>query len=325
MFKNIKLIGVIFLSVLLLTNCKKENKVDTTSPGELVFAPYDAGAEKDGVFDVQCDLSLVITHARVQLNNGDYYYPLTFELDGKLYTQSIKLLPGDYKITEFSLMDDMGTPNDYTDDAVVKATPMWNSDYADFVTTPIDDVIDFTIIPFEKYEFSIDVLCFIPAVYDNFGFEWFEVTPMTIREQCFFGDFCINDPELYIGTLYGPVVDVDEVAIFKIKVYRDGVFVDEFFNTSYVNDVLTYESPLCIQYADYDLQENLFDFELWIKVDNNGVFEYVYMHTWTFMDDQTIVPLYNEELGEDGVVEFVLGDCVVTPTDLLLAPWPWIN
>ena len=82
---------------------------------------------------------------------------------------------------------------------------------------------------------------------------------------------------------------------------------------------------LCIQYADYDLQENLFDFELWIKVDNNGVFEYVYMHTWTFMDDQTIVPLYNEELGEDGVVEFVLGDCVVTPTDLLLAPWPWIN
>ena len=58
---------------------------------------------------------------------------------------------------------------------------------------PIDDVADFKIIAFEKAEYAIDVLCYIPAEWDNFGFEWFEVTEITLREQCFFGDICIYD------------------------------------------------------------------------------------------------------------------------------------
>ena len=31
-------------------------------------------------------------------------------------------------------MDDNGTPNDYSDDAVVKATPMVDADYAEYVS-----------------------------------------------------------------------------------------------------------------------------------------------------------------------------------------------
>ena len=46
MFRNVKLIGVIVLSMLLLVNCKKENKQDSTSPGELVFAAMYAGKKR---------------------------------------------------------------------------------------------------------------------------------------------------------------------------------------------------------------------------------------------------------------------------------------
>lgn len=318
MFKNIKLIGVIFLSVLLLTNCKKDSKDDSQSPGELVFAAIDYDdSEKDG-FDFFCDENLVVNHAYIVLEDQygvlSTHEPLTFTLDNKLYTQSIKLEPGPYIIKEFALMTE--------DNQVVKATPMLGADFDEYVSNPIDDVVDFTIIAFEKAEYAIDVLCYIPAEWDNFGFEWFEVTEITLREQCFFGDICIYDFDAYAGSLYDNPLVNDEVAIFKIIVYRDRDVNTEpvgiFYNTYWVGNDLMYRSPLCVQYADYDLDVNNFEFELWILT-NNG---YEYFYTWYFADAERI-PSNNQDAVpgyDDGVVDFVLGDCVVTPSDLVLLP-----
>lgn len=322
MLNNIKLIGIIFLSVLLLTNCKKENKIDEQSPGELVFAPIDVinDAEKDGdpTFDVLCNEEYVVHHAFVTLERVDIegnvitnHTPLTFILDNKLYTQSLKLEPGEYIIREFSLMTE--------GDDIVKSTPMVGSVYAGYVNNPIDDLVDFEIFPFEKEQFEVDVLCFVPAVWDNFGFEWFDVTEITLREQCFFGDICIDDFVAYAGTLYDNPLVNDEVAIFRIEVYRDGYWVEDFYNTNYDEfDVLTYISPLCVQYADYDLVDNTFEFKLFIYTDLG----YQYFYTWTFDDDEKI-PSNNSDFipgYDDGVVDFVLGDCVVTPSDLVILP-----
>jgi hypothetical protein len=318
MFNNIKLIVIVLLSVLLLTNCKKENKQDNTqNPGELVFAPMDANTEKDGEFDILCDEALTVTHARVELN-GNFYYPLTFVLDGKLFTQSIKLNPGAYTINEFSLMDDMGTPDFYDDDMVVKSTPMDGSEYAQYVSNPIDDAVDFNIVAFEKFEFAIDVLCYIPAAYYDFGFVWFDVTEITVREQCFFGDFCIKDVNQYAGSLYnlGGSVMIDEVAIFKIVAYINDDNPVEYYNTYYDdNGGFQYNSPMCIEYADYDNVMDHYVFELWIYVTSGESWDYVKFHTWDFWD------AYMIPSGDDGVVDFVLGNCVSTPPDLLLPPW----
>ena len=56
----------------------------------------------------------------------------------------------------------------------------------------------------------------------------------------------------------------------------------------------------------------------------------IFIHTWNFTDaervpsnNQNSVPGY-----DDGVVDFVVGDCVVTPSDLadyLLPAWQIIN
>lgn len=310
---KLKLIGVIFLSILLFTNCKKENKTDNTqASGELVFSAIDiVDTEKDG-YDFFCDENLVVHHAYIVLEDADgmlsTHVPMTFKLDNVLYTQSIKLDPGPYIIREFSLRTE--------DDLIVKATPEMDAPFAEYVTQAIDDEVDFTIIEFEKFQYDIDVLCFIPAEYDNFGFEWFEVTEITIREQCFFGDICIDDFQEYLGSWYDDPLVNDEVAIFKIYVYRDRMDNPEpvgmFSNYDEFTGMIT--SPLCVQYADYDLEVNLFEFDLWIYTSNG----YEYFHTWTFTDAERILSNNGDPDYDDGVVDFVLGDCVVTPSDLVL-------
>ena len=315
MLNRIKYLGIIFLSILLFTNCKKDAKQDQIKQGELVFAPIDITPDKVD-WDYECDLTLTVTHAKVTID-GEDYYPLTFVLDGKLYTQAIKLDAGAHVLEFFALMDNMDTPDFYLDDEIVKATPLDDSDFAGFVEYTLP--VPLTIIAFQKFELKIDVLCYIPAAYEYFGFFWFEVIEMTIREQCFFGDFCIKYPDDYTGSFYDDIngVQIDEVAIFKIVAYRNGDPIGEFENTYMEEDNLIYYEPLCIQYGDYDNTEDYFLFELWIYVKVGESYEYVWFHNWEFMNAEMIVPAYPVS---DGIVEFVLGNCNYTETDLLLPP-----
>lgn len=322
MLNNIKLIGVIFLSILLLTNCKKENK-DTQQPGEVVFAAIDVNdTEKDGIdqYDILCDEDLVPVKARVNLN-GVLYFPELFYFEGKLLTQSIQLPPGQYKILEFTLLDEFGV--------IVKSTPMEGSDFADYVNNPIDDEYDFTVEEFVKLEKEVDVLCYLEAYYESFGFQWFDITEITIRNQCFFGDFCIKDVTQYEQSLYGlDGVEIDEKAIFKIVLnkYDNGVgdyveyaVFENFEDGDYIMDDQGNYIPLCVEYADYDATDDFYQAELWIYVTSGETWDYVHFYTWEFQDAESIEDLYSD--GDDGVVDFVLGNCVSTYTDLLLPPW----
>jgi hypothetical protein len=312
MLNKLKFIGIIFLSILLLTNCKKEDKQDKDRQGELVFAPIDITPDKSG-WDWQCDLDLNAVYAMVIID-GEEHYPYTYVLDGKLYTQTIKLDAGNHVIEYFALMDDMGTPEIKYDDGIVKATPLDGSEFAQYVEYTLPKPI--TIVAFQKFELKIDVLCYIPEIYEYFGFFWFDVNEITVREQCFFGDFCLPNLADYEGSLYAQNgLFVDEVAIFMIKAFRNDEMLGEFYNTYEVEEELLFKEPLCIKYPDYDNAEDYFKFELWIYVKVGEDFEYVLFHIWEFMNDEKI------ENGGDGVVEFVLGDCVYTETDLLLPPY----
>ena len=302
------------MSILLLTNCNKEAKQDPVNQGELVFAPMDITPDKDWI----CDLTLTVKYAHVIINGVDYY-PLTFVIDGKLYTQAIKLDAGAYLVEYFALMDDMGTP-DKVDDKIVKATPMYDSDYAQYVEYPLYREI--VIVAFQKFELRIEVLCYMEVHYEYFGFFWFEVRELTIRTQCFFGDFCIKHLPDYYGSLYElDGLQLDEVAIFKIVATRNGDPIGTFHNTYWDDQQnFLFDSPLCVEYADYDNEEDHFLFELWIYVKVGNTFDYVLFHTWHFYDDEMI------PTGPDWVVDFVLGNCNYTEPDLLLPPYmnlPW--
>jgi hypothetical protein len=203
-------------------NCQK-NDPGTVTPQDVVFSAYQvdpgSGVKSTGDWDWICqDLDPV--YARIKIGTKDYT-PSVFMLDGKLYTQAIKLEPGTYSVSEFLIMDDMGTPGDVSDDQIYMATPEAGAEFAQY-TAP-DVPFDITVTAFTKLEVPIEVLCFIPDVYQSFGFDWFVISEYIIREQCFFGDFCVKHPADYLGSLYGNQstgLKIDMPAIFSIKVYK---------------------------------------------------------------------------------------------------------
>lgn len=306
MINRVKLIGVIILSFLLLTNCKKDNEQDNSlQQGELVFSSISISMDKSD--DVPCE-DLIPTHAKV-LISGKIYLPQVYNLDGNIYTEAIKLdaQSKKYVLEEFSLVDEYGV--------VIKTTPMEGSEYAEFIDNPLPR--DIYIAPFETNEMAMEVLCFYPDKYDLYGFEFFEITELSIRKQYFFGNFCISDPEEYWYSLYGEPgnITVNEPAIFKIRVFRNGDFIKEYLNVPKFTEKHNISEPLAVPYADYDNVMDRFKFELWIYVKVGNDFDYVKFHEWTFFDDEVI------KQGSDGITDFVLGNCNANTPDLLLPPY----
>jgi len=302
MLSRIKIIGVIFLSILLLTNCKKENGQDNSlQQGDLVFSSINISMDKSD--DVPCG-DLVPTQAKVVIS-GKVYLPQVYIIDGNIFTQAIKLEARGkkYILEEFSIIDEFG--------AVIRTTPMEGSEYAEFVQNPLPR--DIFILPLETTEMAMEVLCFYPDQYQLFGFEFFEIGELSIRKLNFAGNICISDPQDYWYSMYGNPGDisVNEMAIFKIRVFRNGDFIKEYDN----EDKHFLVEPLTIPYADYVNVMDLFRFELWIYVKVGNDFAYVKFHEWKFYDDEGI------KSGQDGIVDFVLGNCNLTTPDLLLPPY----
>lgn len=124
-------------------------------------------------------------------------------------------------------------------------------------------------------------------------------------------------PEDFEGSAYENVaggLQVDMPAIFKIRAFRNEV---ELPNSPFYN-IGKEDEPLCVKYPDrIRVFGEVFTFELWILVpDGDGGFEYKYYHTFTSTDDD---PLDVDDVDGNGVIEFVLGNCNYSPTDLQLS------
>jgi hypothetical protein len=262
----------------------------------------------------------------------DTFYAEVYYVDGLPYTKAIMLPVTDddedcdtYILKEFYVYDNNGTPGyeevDRADDQLFKAAPLDGSEFWDFAENHVGQT--FEVCAFYKTKVLIDVLCFVPNDYELFGFFWFEITEITVREMCFFGDFCLKDTYIYEGTEYaesGGGVFIDEPAIFEIRArhkvgngqWQDMVGTD-FNNVQW----LGVGEPLCIRYPDYDAEVDSYEFDLylWAMVGNQMAWTYLYTFTWDDVFENTYDP------GEDGVYEFVVGNCVATETDMLFPPY----
>jgi uncharacterized protein (TIGR02145 family) len=164
--------------------------------------------------------------------------------------------------------------------------------------------IAFNVVAFEKIQLPIEALCYQPSNYTNFGFVFFQIEEVTIREQPFFGDICINSiadyaipGSPYLGQSNG--IQPDLPAICRIDVYRNNTLINSFSNETWKGE----GQPLKVQYADRKGITDNFQFKLYVMVRKAVGFDYVYFHTWTFSDAQVI------PMGTNGVVDFVLGSC----------------
>ena len=299
------IIGTLVL-LMFVASCKKDEFTDQSDADQGVAFVLNANSSLKSVdcFSTQAD------YVNIIINNTSYKLDV-FYIDSKPYTNTLKLADGNYVLSEFMLMDDNQTPDDTSDDIMVAATPHEGSEFAQYVSQALN--ISFSVEAFKKTELGISVLCYQEADYSEFGFIYFGIDQVIVREQLFFGDICICLLEDYEASLYANQstgLQLDMPAIAKIEVWKDGVKFEEFSNEAWYGE----GKPLTVRYADIVNQEDNFELKLFILVRQGLDFNYVHFHSWTFKDDEQI------PAGNDGIVDFVLGNCL-PDADLILAPW----
>jgi hypothetical protein len=312
-----KLLFLVVLIAAVVFSCQKKDSEPAQQDVVFSVVQVDEGLKSTNEIP-NCDSTLVPVYALIKIDDGvsiKDYTPLVFQLDGKLYTQAIKLPVGSYTVTEFLVMDDLGDGIDpIPTDKIYMAVPTSTSNFKDYVTTTVP--FNVTVTAFTKVEIDIEVLCYLEKFYTDFGFFWFNITEYIIREQCFFGDICLKHWDEYTGSSYASQpggLQLDMVAIMEIVVYKNGVEVETITNN--VGPNYGVGAPVCVTYADELGVVDTFIFELYILVKQGNQFVFVKFKTWTFNDAEMI------SAGDDGVVDFVLGTCNFTDTDLQLAPW----
>jgi hypothetical protein len=268
--------------------------------------------------------SQTISYANVWLDGG--LTPIkvgVFYIAGQPYTNSIQLTPGQHFLNDFVLMNDNNTPTNIADDIILAAAPHSGSVYAPYVTNPL--TITFTVAKFGKLMQPVECVCYQQSNYTDFGFLFFQIQEVTVRQQAFFGDLCIKNISDYIGSLYAQQtagLQPDVPAIFKIEVWRNGTLMSTFDNSAW----LGVGQPLLVSYADRQGIVDNFEFKLYVLVRQGAGFNYVYFTSWFATDGGTVQ--YKDNLGNytvadkdsNGVIDFSLGYCS-PDADLVLPPY----
>jgi hypothetical protein len=236
-----------------------------------------------------------------------------FYISGQPYSNSIKLSPGTYSIKEFVMKNDNKTPDNLIDDPIIAAAVHEGAPFANLVTSWLAK--EFTISPFKKNMLEVELVCYNEADFESFGFEYFRLDQTVVREQNFFGDLCIRNMGDYYNSPYSEMLGgnanllLDLPALYQIEVLRNDTSMGIFDNYS----VTEISQPLKVQYADRLGKTDNFKFELSVLVKSDAGFQYELFHTWSFKDGEKI------SSGTDGVVDFVLGNCV--PDADLIIPY----
>lgn len=308
-----KLLFMITALAFMFIACEKDTQeVNTDNPEIAVQFKIDQTNLdlKSGV--PECDDEVIWHDVQYSIEDADgnvtWYTTEIYYLDSENLTQSIKLAPGDYKLTSFVVRDGQGN--------VIRAAPKSTSIYYDLMTYKLD--LAFTVESFYKKQVAIDVLCYEHLAYDDFGFSWFEFNDVRIERQCWFGDICAQNLEDFDGTIYENTVggvQYDMPALFKVSIHKvvieDGfetlVFIQEFQNYEplYEGDCLEVYWPNRL----LEEEKFVFNLEVWTP---NGLEN---VASWIVMDGNgpnTNTPDFPED---DGVVDFVVGNCNTSPVD----------
>jgi len=342
-YRDMKKLIYIFMIAAVLVSCKKNTTNEPTPVNqqtqEVTFDVNTILESPDREYAVpNCIDSIdgeINKYAQIVIMNSsqevDTFYAEVYYVEGLPYTKAIMLpvLDDDddcdtYTLLEFYVWDNNGTPgydeSARLDDQLFKAAPLAGSEFWDFAVDHVD--YTFEVCAFYKTKIKIDVLCFVPNDFELFGFFWFEITEITVREMCFFGDFCIDDPSIYANTEYasGGGVFIDEAAIFQIRARHqvgDGPLVD-MVGTDFDNmDWNGIGEPLCIRYPDYDAEVDYYEFDLYLWAMVGSTMDWVLIDTYVWNDifENTYDP------GTDGVWDFVVGDCVASESNIVYPPY----
>ncbi|TRX71571.1 hypothetical protein [Carboxylicivirga sp. M1479] len=319
---------------LILSSCNEKVGSPEQKAVEISFTVDNVGFNtlKNNLADVPVCSDLPMDYAIFMIDGIATPFEVEiFSANGKFVTQPIKVSLYD-EVDELNLSEDKLTITSfivYNDDnknghdpadKIVRAAPLPGSLYYEFVSPDNDLNLEITIKDFEKVEAEIDVLCFDELRYENFGFTWFELNLVRVESQCWFGDICVTDFSLYEDSRYKYQqngIQFDMPAIMRIDVFKK---VGEDENGSvwnlireFTNDWDPYPAEgNCLEVYwpnDEDVVE-WFKFELYVMLPGDNGVEYTLIDEYIFTDGNCPDP------GDDGVNDFVIGDCLVTVTDV---------
>lgn len=319
-----KKLYLLLIGISLLAGCQKKG-----SEVPVVTQAVTFGVNEVMISNLKSDINnwdcanTIPNKAWIQIDGINYYAQVTM-VNGKLYSQSVRLTPGTHTVENFVLYKETDGLEGFTNgDKIVYGVPKTGSLFANYVDKTVEFPIE--VSSFKKTEVPVQVLCFNENQYKDFGYDWFAINRTIVREQCFFGDICTDQYQQYAGSDYenqSTKLAIDMPAIFKIMAYRQqadsswallvngGVFTNDNAQSGWGVGM-----PVCVQYPDNLNKEDHFKFELYILVKKGNGFSFVLFHTWKFKDAEMI------PAGNDGVVDFELGDCNADSADLHLPPY----
>jgi hypothetical protein len=320
------IVFVFFLLIATFYGCKKDITDPITTQKEVSFN-LNSVSENGGFksTNVICT-DLQASYVKYKLGSDDFKSIPVFYVNGFPWTSSIKLDAGTYTLNEFLVYNDNSTPTNLNDDILVSATPHDGSEYASFCKNGTLNKT-FTVNTDLKTEVRIDVVCFVPEVFTNFGFAYFQMNELKVHEMYFFGDIGLKSKADYQASLYSQQTNwnlvnplpglnyIDVPAIMKIEVWKNNVLQNTYTNGNV--DSANFSKKLSVKYGDYQNQADNFEIKLFVLVKQGNAFIYNYFKSYTFTD------ISNIPKGTDGVTDFSLG-IMYDPNnipDLIIAPW----
>lgn len=172
-----KLQLLLLVVVVAFIGCRKENP-EPDVEAEVSFVLSQTHQLKDD--PVEPDLAYrcwthYVSYAFVLIDGKEYYLDVFYHQGWLINTETIELVAQESTITieEFILVYDPQTPDDFSDDRIVMATPHVDSPWGGFVVEPVDKT--FKVTGPGQYEFEMEVLCYNEPYHDFFGFKHFDL------------------------------------------------------------------------------------------------------------------------------------------------------
>lgn len=323
--KSIKNLWLLLAMVAMISfvSCDKDESAIVEPTVELGDVTFDVTnfitelASKDGILKESIECSdLTPDFVYVKINGVEYELNLVTlaTSSGGMQSEVLKLAPGTYTIEEFAVYNGT-TDNGDADDTVLFASPELSSEYVTkWGMTGVTK--SFTVEAFKKAPVAVDVLCYVPSDYTEFGFTWMQFDKFQSKKIYFFGDICTKYWEEWAAYQDGPYVGAingyDFPAGFTVDVYL-GTDTSGAPNVSgtYVpaDYVGVAAEPLCIEYID-NLQsiDETYTYVITLNLPDGGT---EVVHTGTFTDSNwsKVTPDADTFGGDDGIFDFVIGNC----------------
>ncbi|HEX9649581.1 MAG TPA: hypothetical protein VGA21_03400 [Cyclobacteriaceae bacterium] len=174
------------LILLVLISCQVQEKLET-NPGTIKFSMQSVVRNEGGrITETPTPASVLISIEDESGNTVEDNKKLTlYSLGQGFVSESLQLIPGSYKLTQFLILNE--------DDGVIYATPQEGSELAEFVNDPLP--IEFTISEDENTLVTPQVLAVHPEdTPESFGFAsfGFEVVAPRLKKVIYTSIFGIH-------------------------------------------------------------------------------------------------------------------------------------